>query len=552
MKPGGARSMAKLARAGLVAIALTSALTTGCRGSIDGGPTRDDGQPRAYAPAPVVLPRLTADQYRATLEDVLGEELPAVALEADTNPYLFYNVGATTTTLSEVGTQQYEEAAHAIAATMIDDPARRDRLVGCTPSAPGDACVQGFLARIGARLFRRPLEAADLARWVRVSTDLAAGDPWRGVRLALAGMLQSPRFLYRVELGVLDASGESRSYDGFEMASRLSFLLWNAGPDQELLDAAAAGDLDTPEGRFDQASRLLEDPRARRAIRAFFAQYFDLGRLDGLDRDPARYPLFTETLAASMRTELELVVDDVVSRRDADFRELFRTRRTFVNDELAALYDVEAEGASPITFVPVTLPDEGRRAGILTFAAYLAMNAHPTETSPTLRGKFVRERILCELVQPPPDDIPEIDPPDPVMPRTLRERLVEHRANPVCASCHAAIDPPGFVFEGFDSIGVVRTHDSGYPVDTSGDLDGIPLRDGRDLGEVLAEDPRVTRCVVRQLVRHATGHIEVPAEEEALRRLHGEFASSGFRFRELLLALAASDYFARATPGSAP
>ena len=288
---------------------------------------------------------------------------------------------------------------------------------------------------------------------------------------------------------------------------------------------------------------MLDDPRAREAVQAFFAQYLDLGRLEGLDRDPARYPLASASLPHAMRTELELLVDDLVFRRDADLRDLFRTRRTFVNDELAALYGIDAEGATRVRFVPVELPADGPRAGMLTLGAFLAMNAHPTETSPTLRGKYVRERILCELVPPPPDDVAlELDP-DPAMPRTLRERLELHRTRPDCAACHAVIDPPGFLFEGFDSIGAVRTHDSGYPVDTSGALDGIELSDGRDLGEALAQDPRVPRCMVRQLYRHASARLELREEELAVTMLTREFAESGYRFRELLLALATSEAF---------
>ncbi|MDQ3034624.1 MAG: DUF1592 domain-containing protein [Myxococcota bacterium] len=526
------------------------ALALGCGGDLDGGPARPrDSIGLRFEPAPAVFPRLTGPQYRASLEALFGADLPPTPVERDTNPYLFYTIGATSTSLSEVGAQQYEENAHRVASFALADPARRDALVGCTPSEPGDACTRSFVARIGRSLFRRPLEDVELERWTAVARELAEGDAWQGIRFALAGLLQSPSFLYRVELGAPDPESPGRlRYDGYEIASRLAFLLWNAAPDAALLDAAERGALRTEAGVYEQATRLLEDPRARRATAQFFAQYLDLGRLDGLDRDPALYPFATPTLARSLRTEIELLVDDVVFRRDADFREIFRTRRTFVNAELAALYEVEAEGATPITFVPVELPESGPRAGILTLGAFLAMNAHPTETSPTLRGKYVRERVLCELVAPPPDDVELVIATDPTMPRTLRERLEIHRTNPACAACHASIDPPGFLFEGFDSSGAARATDHGYPVDTSGELDGTPLRDGRDLGEVLARDPRVSSCVVRQLWRHANGRLETDGEEAALIALDHAFSRSGYRFRELLLELATSDHFHSAAP----
>ena len=516
----------------------------GCTGETDVGPSRPGG--RVYAPGPSVLPRLTADQYYDSLEDVLGAGLPRPDLEADTNPYLFFNVGAASTTLSEVGTARYEEAAHAIAHAVIDDPSRRATVLGCEPVTPGDRCTETALGSIGRRLYRRALSAEELARWTAITVELGEGDALQGLRYALAGLLQAPSFLYRVELGEIDpARPRWRRYTDLEMASRMSFLLWNAGPDDALLDAAAAGRLRDADGVSAEAQRMLEDPRARRAVRAFFAQYFDLGRLDQIgDRDVARYPLFTPTLSRSMRTEVELLIDDVIFTRDADVREIFRNHRTFVNSELAALYEIEAEGATPITFVPVDLPDSGPRAGLLTLGAFLAMNAHPTETSPTLRGKYVRERLLCDLVPPPPPDVvTDIPPPSEAEPRTLRERLELHRVRPDCAACHASIDPPGFLFEGFDSIGAVRALDHGIPVDTSGALDDMPLSDGRDLGELLSTDPRVSMCITRQLFRHATGRLETDSEELAIRELAADFLAGGSRFLDLLLALVTSDAF---------
>lgn len=529
---------------GLVLLAAL-VLVPACSGVVEPAPAGPrDTIGLAYEPGPATLPRLTAAQYRSTLEDLFGEALPATPVEPDTNPYLFFTIGAASTTLSEVGAQQYEENAHRVAAYALD-PARRDALVGCAPSGDG-TCERAFVTRIGRRILRRPLEPEEIDRWLGVTRDLADGDPWRGLRYALAGLLMSPSFLYRVELGVPGTADPSRARLGdFELASRLSFLLWNTAPDDELLDAAARGELATEDGVYAHALRLLEHPRARVAVQEFFAQYLDLGRLDHVDRDPALYALASPTLPRSMRTEMQLLVDDIVFRRDADLREIFATRRTFVNLELAALYGVEEEaaGATPITFVPVELPESSGRAGILTLGAFLAANAHPTETSPTLRGKYVRERILCELVPPPPPGVVTEIEPSGEMPRTLRERLEEHRTNPACAACHASIDPPGFLFEGFDSIGARRTHDHGVPVDTSGELDGAPLRDGRDLGAILAEDPRVTMCLTRQLWRHAHARLETDGEEAAIVALERAFARSGYRFRDLLIELAISDAF---------
>lgn len=530
----------------------TEAAPTGGTGETAAGETSPTGGETEgaaadeFQPGTPVLPRLTQRQYLNTVEHLFGPGLPIPALEADTNPYLFYNIGAASTTLSELGAQQYEEAANLIAGFVFADPARRDALVGCVPAAPGDPCVDGFIAGFGRRAYRRPLTQEERVRWVTVATELAEGDAWRGLQLAVAGMLQSPYFLYRVELGEPDPEDSSRRrYTSHEMASRLSFLLWNTTPDDALLAAADSGALVTEAGLLDQAARMIDDPRARTAVQAFFAQYFDLGRLDGATRDPARYPLYTPTLTRSMRTEVELLVDDFVYRRDADIRGILGTRQTFVNAELAALYGVDAPGATPVTFVPVELPADGHRKGLLTLGAYLTMNAHETQNSPTARGKYIRERLLCQDVPAPPGDIDlNLEEDDPAAPTTLREKLKAHRENPACAGCHAFTDPPGLLFENFDPIGAYRTLDNGFPIDSSGELDGVPLANGRELAALLEDNVEVGRCLVRQLYRHATGRREqFPAELPELNRLSDDFAASGYRFRELLLLLITSEAF---------
>jgi len=553
--------LAKRAWLWLLAGVLTSACgndnARGGGGETDGGSDGSDGDSGSdedgssgdgdsfeFDPAPAVLPRLTALQYRNSLEALLGEGLPVVAVEPDTNPYLFFSIGATSTTLSEFGVQMYEEAAESVSAAVFEDETRRVDLVGCTPSAPGDACVEAFIASFGRRAFRRPLSGVEQARWLGAATDLADGDPWLGVQMAVAGMLQSPYFLYRVELGEPDPDDASRlRYTSFDMASRMSFLLWNTTPDDALLDAAEAGELLDDEGLVAHAERLVEDPRARGAAQDFFAQYFDLGRLDGVTRDPSVYPLFSDTLPEAMRNEAMLLVDDFVFRRDADIRGLYSTRTTFVNDGLAALYGLEAPGATSVAFVPVELPEDGPRAGMLTFSAFLTMNAHETENSPTLRGKYVRERVLCQPVPPPPDDVDTSIPADTGEGKTLRERLEAHRENPECAACHAFIDPPGFLFENFDPVGSYRTLDNGYPIDASGDLDGEALADARGLADLLGQDSRVGQCIVTQLFRHSTGRLEEASELAALVDLDAQFEARGYRFRELLTMLVAHPSF---------
>jgi hypothetical protein len=217
-----------------------------------------------------------------------------------------------------------------------------------------------------------------------------------------------------------------------------------------------------------------------------------------------------------------------------------------VNSDLAALYGVDAPGATTTEFVQVELPADGPRAGILTSGAFLTMNAHESYTSPTARGKYVRERVLCLDVPAPP---PGVDTSlDPVMmgeqPKTVRERMELHRTNPSCASCHTFMDPPGFLFEHFDSSGAYRELQEGVlPIDSSGDLDGKPLNDARGLATVLETDERVGRCMVKQLYRHALGRLETSGEALAVENLAARFVVTSFDFRSLLLELVTHDAF---------
>jgi hypothetical protein len=556
--PVGSRSSRRLKAAGVAmgaALVLVAQACIGHLGGDDDATSGDPSKPEVYEAAEPVLPRLTAPQFQSSLHDLLSPGVPMTPTEPDTNPYLFYSIGATSTTLSELGVQQYEEAADAVTRYVFGDPLRRAALVGCQPATPGDACVTEFLQRFGRRALRRPLTATELQRWTRVATDLAQPDAWEGVRLAVAGLLQSPYFLYRVELGEPDATKPGmRRLNGYETASRLSFLLWNTTPDDELLDAAARGDFDSPAGVAAQAARLLEDKRATAAIREFFAQFLDLGRLDGVTRDPASYPLYSDGMIEAMRTEVELVVDDIVANH-RDARSIFSTRRTFVNSQLAALYGVDAKGADKATFVPVELDPEGPRRGILTLGAFLTMNAHETETSPTARGKYIRERVLCQTVQPPPPNVSTTLEPAPVgVPLTVRERLEEHRKNPACAGCHSFMDPPGFLFEHFDSLGVYRSSLPGsVPIDSSGDLDGEPLEDALGLTAMLENDERVGSCMVKQLYRYAHGRLETKGEKLALAELDARFAGSSYDFRQLIIELVTHESFrAVAEPKESP
>lgn len=549
-------------RSALLTLALLMTLT-GCEGTMSGErdtPERPfaPGAPSpgespevvpAYAPGPRVLARLSARQHRNAMRALLGAPSQQTSLEVDTNPYLFYSIGSTTTDLSAHGVELYSTAARAHIQHVFSDPARRAALLGCTPAALDDLCAQSFLSDFGRRAYRRPLTPQELERWTTTAQLAGAQEVWQGLALTLQGMLQSPYFLYRVEVG--EPSGEDgwMRYTSGEMASRLAFLLWNAPPDDTLLELGERGALLDEETLRAQAVRMLEDPRAREAVQDFFSQYLALSKLDGITRDTQKHPWFTPTLAAAMKQEVRLLVDDAVFRRDADIRELFSAPRSFVNSELAEHYAIEAPGASTIAYVPVTFAPDSPRAGILTLGAFLTLNATPERSSPTIRGKYLRERVLCQDVPLPPDnvDLGGIDDEDEAapssQPQTLRERLERHRDDPQCAGCHAFIDPPGHLFEHFDATGRYQLMSEGLPIDSSGALDGVPLKNARELAEHLASSERVAACMVKQLYRHAQGRLEDPGERESVLEIEREFAASGYRFKALVLALVTSRGF---------
>ncbi len=503
-----------------------------------------------FAPAGTVLASLTTTQYRNAASDLLGAGLPDVALEPDTNPYLFTAIGAARSTAAERTVRAWEAASHRLTEATFAVPERRVALVGCTPTAPDAPCVRTYFERFLRRAWRRPATTEELDRFVALCRRLGARDVWTGLRYATAAALQSPSFLYRIELGapVVGTPGQRR-YTAYEMASRLAFTLWNSVPDDALLDAAARGVLDQPDTLRTEARRLLRNPRARNAVRAFFVQYLGLGGLDGLARDRTLYPDVTPALTASMREEVERLVEDVVFTHDGDFRAVFSGDSTFLDTRLATLYGITLP-AGTVGFNRVELPAHSGRGSLLTTAALLAVTAHPNATSPTARGRYVRERLLCERVPDPPMNVPlNLDAGDSGAMPTLRERLERHRRDPNCAGCHLRTDPVGLGFEDFDAIGRRRTMEAGRPVDARGDLDGVSFVGARALGEILARDPRVASCVVRQVYRYATARLETEGEARVLADLEERFAARNYRFLELLVELVASEGFRTVADG---
>jgi hypothetical protein len=521
--------------------------TPGVNGrSADAPPSSAPRDLAAGAPLPAGVRRLTNAQYRRSIRDLLGAEIKLPQeLEPDDLSATFASIGAYKTTTSSSGVELFQRAAFDLAAQALGSEATRAAFVSCTPREASDACVRGFLASFGRRVWRRPLTAGELDRYLGLVANvsmLPGADVWKGIEGAVAAMLQSVNFLYLPEIGEPDPSSARRRLTSFEIASRLSYLLWDTTPDEELLAAAEAGKLSTAEGIAAETRRLLASPRAHEGVRTFFRENLALDRLATAKKDPATFPLFSPALAESMGEEMNRLVADAVFVRKADLREIFDTQSTFVDAALARLYGLRMPVGPG--FERATFPDDGPRGGLLTLAAPLTINALSVRTSPTMRGVFVREHILCQEVPAPPADVDLVLPAaDGSQPRSLRERLAQHREAPACAACHSLFDPIGLSLEHFDAIGIYRTTDGGVPIDASGELDGHTFEGAKALGGLLRRDRRVADCLVKQVYQFALGH-EVPGGQDAvLDALSQQFQAGEGNLLDLLAAIATSDRF---------
>lgn len=522
----------------------------------DRDPSPDDSQGRVELPTPpddatpshLIAPRLTQQQYARAIRDVLGEEIVVpTQLEPDSRNNGFVAVGAVASAISPRGVEQYEDAAYEIAQQVMRDEQIRSRIVGCEPadaSTFDEACASGFIEETGLALWRRPMTDQEVATAVGLARNATEtlGDFWEGMEFGLAALLQSPHFIYRTE----DVeSGEPRALDDFEMATRLSFVLWNTTPDRELLAAAAAGELTEDETLNEHVWRMLEDPRAQEGVRAFFTDLFELDRLDELTKAPELFPHISEEVGPSAREETLRVIEELVFER-GDFRDIMTTRRTYLNPKLASIYNVRAPARQG--FAEYVYPDGHPRVGLLGHASFLALWAHPVSTSATLRGIFVQTKLLCRVVPPPPSGVDTSIPVPSGETPTLRDRIKEHLEDPTCASCHNITDPIGLSFEHFDGIGRYRQTDDGAEIDTSGKVDSEEFETMADLAGIIRNHERFGPCLSEKLYTYATGHEVERNDRTNVEYLATVFEASGYDLLTLIHAMVTSPSFRSAAP----
>jgi hypothetical protein len=357
--------------------------------------------------------KLTAAEFANSVHDLLGAAAPLSAVEPDDVVSGFANVGASTVAMSPSGVGLYESATGAATTFAFADATHAGAVLPCIPTGTTDtACATKAIAAFGRRAFRRPLTDAETARFVNLAVMIGGaqgGTMLAGMRHAVWAMLQSPSFLYRVELGAPSAADGGRvKYGDFEVASRLAGALWGSVPDDPLLDAAAQGKLETAADVRAQATRMLADARVHRALQAFVDDLYGKQTFAEATKDTTMFPLWTPTLQAAMQQELEQRIDDLVLAQKGDFLSLYTSKTTFVNNELAKFYGLPMSTQATDGWRQATIPDSSPRAGLLGAGAILAAYALPQRTSPTARGKFLAASVLCKNVPDPPPGIPPL------------------------------------------------------------------------------------------------------------------------------------------------
>ena len=426
-----------------------------------------------------------------------------------------------------------------------DTPSRR-RIFTCRPSGPADPgaeqCARSILSSLARRAYRRPVTDADLDMLLEFyRAGRRDGDFERGIQVALERLLASPDFLFRIVEDRQDsAPGAVYAISDLELASRLSFFLWSSIPDDELLDVASRGELQDEAVLVEQTRRMLADPRSASLITNFAGQWLRLRNLPGIDRDAHLFPDFDDNLRRAMRRETELLLE-TIAREDRSMLELLSADYTFVNERLARHYGIPNVAGSHFRRVPVTDPN---RRGILGHASILTVTSQSNRTSPVTRGKWILENLLGAPPPAPPDEVPGLE--ETRLEGTLRERMVQHRRNPVCASCHQAMDPLGFALENFSPLGEWRTVDAGFPVDAGGAMpDGITTFEGvSGLRRALLDKSDVfISTLTEKLLIYALGRGVEYYDKPTVRDIRRQAARRDYRFSALIEGIVTSAPF---------
>ncbi len=506
----------------------------GTGGTSDTGGGEDGGIPAGIAG----MRRLTAAEYDSTLSELLGmgvNDAQSLLPEDVRSPF---DNDFTNQNPSKALIEAVDFLAQEAAAALVADIDARSALVGCTPSDSGDVgCMKQFVGGFLRHAFRRPVESAMVDAFVDLGMTYAneKSEFYDGVETIVHAVLVHHEFLYRIEMGspVEGSPGVFRLND-HEVATRLSYFIWGTTPTQWLLDRADAGELSEPAAIASVAGEMLGDPRAQARILRFHSMWLDY---ESLPHDPE--------LSSALTQETEALLSRVLFDENRPWQDLWRFTETYIDAGLAEHYGLEHPGGDGPAWVPYG--DSGRQ-GLLSHGSFLSVGAKFDDTSPTLRGKVVRERIFCEEVAPPP---PEVNTDDPISEEEGECKLERYSAHASggCANCHDFMDPIGFGLERYDQEGRYREHDNDKPqcvIAGVGEVAGIGTFEGpAGLADLVLETGHLDRCAVTQVFRFAMGHFDLDPEDETFVELVSERLAGpqGFTFEQLMIELVSSSAF---------
>jgi hypothetical protein len=427
-----------------------------------------------------------------------------------------------------------------------DTPSRR-RIFTCVPAGAADEprCAREILSSLARRAYRRPVDTADIDRLMPFFDDGRANGGFEtGIQLALRRILASPSFAFRIEAEPESpSSATSYAVSDTELATRLSFFLWSSIPDDELLTLAERNELSEPDTLRAQVRRMLADPKARALVENFAGQWLHLRNLDNINPNSDEFPDFDNNLRQGFKRETELFFASIISE-DRSVLDLVTADYTFVDERLARHYGIPHIYGSHFRRVQLG-PELAARRGLLGKGGILMATSHADRTAPTLRGKWLLENLLGSPPPPPPANVPELETEAGEAPKTIRERLESHRANPACASCHAVLDPLGFAMENFDAVGAWRMLEAGRPIDSRGAfMDGRAIDGAAELREALLSDPTIfVDTVTQKLLTYALGrglqHYDMPV----VRQLLEDARADHYKFSSLVIGIVESAPF---------
>jgi hypothetical protein len=491
----------------------------------------------------VGMRRLTESQYRHSIANIFGPDITVSGrFEPIVRPvHELIASGARDASISPAGFEQYDALARGIAAQVFGEK-HRSQFVPCSPvdsARPDDTCATSVLTAIGRYLFRRPLTAGENAFYAKLARNAVTSGAsfYEGLELSLATMLVSPNFLYIIETAEPDPANPGRlRLDNYSRATRLAMLLWDSSPNENLLRAAEKGRLTDQRQLEGIAASMVSSARFEQGVRAFFGDMLLFEKFSELNKDQLIYPYFSPEVGQAMPEQMLRTVVDHLLTREGDYRQIFTTNRTFMNRALGSVYRV------PVTksfgWEPFQFASTDDRAGLLGQAGFLALYSHSGRSSPTLRGRAIRELLMCQPVPNPPGNVDFTavqETENKAMP-TARIRLDAHINNPVCAGCHKITDPLGLTLERFDGIGAFRAKENDAPIDTAGAIGASTFSGALGLGQIMAKDPQTTQCVASRAIQYATGR--PTAADSLIESTEQNFAARSYTIRSLFLQVA--------------